>query len=524
MASVEMCTVLITLFLVVHCGENFANGVITDVRLFGGPMHDRGTVEIRQDNGTWETTCGVNLGISDVIVICRQLGFARANIAIRDTPYVQNSTPTGGLQCYGDEANLTECTLFPTPVCSTAGAASCHGEGYLGCFMDNPNDRVFAGDNLLYDPKMTISSCIQFCDNTVTTNYVYAGVENGHECFCGVSSDVYSRHGAGTDIHCQSPCSADDTESCGGQGYIAVFRIHSQSPTDPGVDSTDSVETERPRPASSPRPVMTTSINIGLYAGVAGGVVAIVIVVVIIIVVVISKRKKSRGQQKHRLQSHDMTVMQPASPNGAQGHLYHNMFQDNPDETPHGLQLPDPTTDGDVTYYSSVKYLETPGGDDTYYSSVKDQKLIDTDSKLNNVMPSDQNDGLSEKRVARPPPNDDLEVMNGRPDKTRKSQKEEDFGSLYAKYDTTGKGGDGQGSEDFGAPNTMADKSRGVPKSRKDGSQVGLENGGNSGEGLFSLADDDTGLYAMSTAPGHTVNNDDNEYGTVMVDNELYAM
>ncbi|XP_030838972.1 uncharacterized protein LOC100888657 isoform X2 [Strongylocentrotus purpuratus] len=414
-------------------------------------------------------------------------------------------------------------------------------EGYLGCFVDVIADRVLSGNNLVTDPDMTISYCIQYCNESTTANYVYAGVENRNECYCGEASDNYSKYGVGTDANCQTPCSGDPTESCGGSGYIAVFRVNIQSPTTPGVGSTDSMQIMTLSPASASAsaspPVMTTmgtsqvpprngdnQNNTGLYAGVAGGVVAIVIIVVIVIVVVLLMRKRSRRQQKDGLQSHDMTVMQPASPNGTQDNLYHDMFQDNSDETPHGLQLPDPPTDGDVTYYSSVRDHALPEGDATSYSSVKDQKSKNTDSKLNNTMPSDQNDGFPEKRVSRPPPNGDVEAMYAMPDKPRKSQGEEDFGSLYAKPDKTGKGGDGQGSEDFGALYAMPDKSRGVPEGREDVNQVGPESEGNSGEGLYSLADDDTGLYAMSTAPGHTVSNDDNEYGTVMVDNELYAM
>ena len=75
--------------------------MMIDVRLIGGPSSNKGTVEIRIDNGTWETTCGVNLGVSDVIVICRQLGFTAPNRAIQDTPYGQYSTPTRGLHCNG---------------------------------------------------------------------------------------------------------------------------------------------------------------------------------------------------------------------------------------------------------------------------------------------------------------------------------------------------------------------------------------------------------------------------------------
>ena len=74
---------------------------VIDVRLVGGPTSNKGTVEISQNNGPWETTCGVNLGIHDVIVICRQLGFTGASRAVSNTPYEHNSTPTTALHCGG---------------------------------------------------------------------------------------------------------------------------------------------------------------------------------------------------------------------------------------------------------------------------------------------------------------------------------------------------------------------------------------------------------------------------------------
>ncbi|XP_030835902.1 CD5 antigen-like [Strongylocentrotus purpuratus] len=85
----------------VFLGNSLVRSVITDLRLVGGPTSNKGTVEIRIDNGTWETTCGVNLGIFDVIVICRQLGFAGVSRRISVTPYGHHSTPIRGLGCNG---------------------------------------------------------------------------------------------------------------------------------------------------------------------------------------------------------------------------------------------------------------------------------------------------------------------------------------------------------------------------------------------------------------------------------------
>ena len=97
------------------------------------------------------------------------------------------------------------------------------GEGYLGCFEDQQNDLILSGDGLTDDPNSTISYCIQFCVESTTANYTYAGVEIGMECYCGEADAMYSRRGELPDAFCQTPCSGDPTESCGGLGYIAVF-------------------------------------------------------------------------------------------------------------------------------------------------------------------------------------------------------------------------------------------------------------------------------------------------------------
>ncbi|XP_030839457.1 uncharacterized protein LOC105438137 [Strongylocentrotus purpuratus] len=123
---------IIFVFLVVlltQCSNHMARCVITDVRLVGSPTSNKGTVEIRIDNGTWETTCGVNLGIGDIIVICRQLGFTGANTAIKYTPYGQSSTPTRGLGCIGANYTYAGVELGTDCYCGEADARySRHGE------------------------------------------------------------------------------------------------------------------------------------------------------------------------------------------------------------------------------------------------------------------------------------------------------------------------------------------------------------------------------------------------------------
>eukprot|EP00057_Strongylocentrotus_purpuratus_P009354 XP_011663828.1 PREDICTED: uncharacterized protein LOC105438137 [Strongylocentrotus purpuratus] len=192
---------IIFVFLVVlltQCSNHMARCVITDVRLVGSPTSNKGTVEIRIDNGTWETTCGVNLGIGDIIVICRQLGFTGANTAIKYTPYGQSSTPTRGLGCIGDGKR----DLSKSVYCFKVGQCSARMRGASG----------------------------------VDANYTYAGVELGTDCYCGEADARYSRHGEVPNEFCQNPCSGDPTESCGGIGFISVFTIQVET-----VETTNAV-------------------------------------------------------------------------------------------------------------------------------------------------------------------------------------------------------------------------------------------------------------------------------------------
>ncbi|XP_041483829.1 kremen protein 2-like [Lytechinus variegatus] len=131
----------------------------------------------------------------------------------------------------GGEDNQSACFIFPpivTSGCSSAGSASCHGEGYIGCFVDFPSNRVLSG-SMNTSQSMSISYCIQFCQESNTAYYTYAGVEAGYECFCGVASDNYSRFGVGVDSNCSFPCNGDPTESCGAFGFIAVFKSEFRS-------------------------------------------------------------------------------------------------------------------------------------------------------------------------------------------------------------------------------------------------------------------------------------------------------
>ncbi|XP_041483832.1 neurotrypsin-like [Lytechinus variegatus] len=296
--------------LLMQYSNHMVRCVITDVQLVGGPSSNKGTVEIKQDGGDWETTCGINLDINDVIVICRQLGFTGASIAMKTIPYGQNSTPAIGLGCDGNEGNLSACPTLPTlSWCSSAGSASCHGEGYLGCFVDDVGNRVFSG-NMNVSSSMSISYCIQFCQESTTANYAYAGVENRGECYCGGASDNYTRHGVGVDSDCSAPCHGDPTDNCGSSGYIAIF------------------------------------ISLGVVLG--EGVVIITLSVLLIVLVIYNFRirRMMKDSNKDQKTQHVDLVESSSSPKKDTG-FYHDI-QD--------VMISDPsaTSDGDIHYSSQI--------------------------------------------------------------------------------------------------------------------------------------------------------------------------
>ncbi|XP_071500774.1 uncharacterized protein [Diadema antillarum] len=79
---------------------------------------------------------------------------------------------------------------------------------------------------------MTIEICIAMCRAVSDTEYAYAGVEFGSECYCGQAGVNYSGvDGRKSDSECQFKCSGDEYQSCGGQGNIAVFDISFPSNT-----------------------------------------------------------------------------------------------------------------------------------------------------------------------------------------------------------------------------------------------------------------------------------------------------
>lgn len=64
----------------------------------------------------------------------------------------------------------------------------------------------------------TIEKCLTACE---IEGYCLAGLEYGHECWCG--NVVQGEVRPVPDSYCNHPCSGDYDETCGGYGFMGLY-------------------------------------------------------------------------------------------------------------------------------------------------------------------------------------------------------------------------------------------------------------------------------------------------------------
>ncbi|XP_072285991.1 sialate:O-sulfotransferase 1-like [Pyxicephalus adspersus] len=95
---------------------------------------------------------------------------------------------------------------------------------YIGCFIDNVEDRTLKA-TVFYDlRKMTIGHCQSAC---AERTYLYAGLAYGSECYCGNS--LPSNHAK--EEECNNECKGEKGSVCGGVNRLSVFQLQEQQRT-----------------------------------------------------------------------------------------------------------------------------------------------------------------------------------------------------------------------------------------------------------------------------------------------------
>ncbi|KAK1749886.1 glyoxal oxidase [Echria macrotheca] len=98
---------------------------------------------------------------------------------------------------------------------------------YQGCYSDNTGSRTLGGGGYVDTVNMTAESCIDYCS---TRGLPYAGTEWYHECFCG-SSLAPGGVLASNQDDCNTACTGDSSQACGGPNRLSMF--YSSQPVGP---------------------------------------------------------------------------------------------------------------------------------------------------------------------------------------------------------------------------------------------------------------------------------------------------
>jgi len=80
-------------------------------------------------------------------------------------------------------------------------------DDYLGCYVDSVN-RLLPNQHSL--PDNTPAKCISICEQE---KFIYAGVQFGHECFCGNKIPLESKKTKGAE--CNHKCTGNSNQVCG---------------------------------------------------------------------------------------------------------------------------------------------------------------------------------------------------------------------------------------------------------------------------------------------------------------------
>ncbi|TNN72700.1 Galectin-3-binding protein A [Liparis tanakae] len=121
-----------------------------DARLFGGGAAD-GRVEIYHD-GAWGTVCDDGWDLAEAHVVCRQLGFTRAESVVIGKNYGKASGPIwlDDLKCEGTEIYLSTCAF------TNWGATDCSHKEDVGVICENGRANL-TNDNAVYSLDHSIS-------------------------------------------------------------------------------------------------------------------------------------------------------------------------------------------------------------------------------------------------------------------------------------------------------------------------------------------------------------------------------
>ncbi|KAL5633213.1 hypothetical protein ACGC1H_003644 [Rhizoctonia solani] len=170
-----------------------------------------------------------SLTLDQCVDICDQTGFQYAGAEYGAECYCSNVVSTangGGVEVAASECNMN-CAGNSQQKCGAGYRITLYSKNTVSnplptgwvknfCTVDQ-DTRVLDGYSFNGGSSMTPATCIAAC---AQRNYILAGVENGNECYCG---NIIKRAYPTKDADCKTPCSGDDSQSCGGGWRLMVY-------------------------------------------------------------------------------------------------------------------------------------------------------------------------------------------------------------------------------------------------------------------------------------------------------------
>ncbi|CAG8644440.1 553_t:CDS:2, partial [Ambispora gerdemannii] len=99
---------------------------------------------------------------------------------------------------------------------------------YQGCFQDGPSCRTLNGTTPQVENSMTIDDCINICNQN---SFKYAGLEDGHQCFCGNDYTVNGQASGAPNEQCSTSCVGNNSQICGGPFALSIYKVPNNSST-----------------------------------------------------------------------------------------------------------------------------------------------------------------------------------------------------------------------------------------------------------------------------------------------------
>ncbi|KAJ4147090.1 hypothetical protein LMH87_001638 [Akanthomyces muscarius] len=134
----------------------------------------------------------------------------------RDPPYSHTTTsePATSTSSSSASSSSSSRTSIPLPT-QTAGWR------VIGCYKDTADPRILKEYQYASDDTMTQDACLDRCSQR---GFVYSGVENTRECWCG---QKFQSTDSNTEValsDCGGPCSGDKTQVCGAGARIYISK------------------------------------------------------------------------------------------------------------------------------------------------------------------------------------------------------------------------------------------------------------------------------------------------------------